>query len=259
MVKLAANLSFMFTEVPLLKRFRAAARCGFRGVEMLFPYEQPAAVLASELRACELKQVLFNAPAGDWAAGERGFGGVPGREAEFRDGVRLALDYAAQLECPLVHVMAGTVAQGAREDVLVERLGWACEQAEAAGVRLCIEPLNRRDVPGYLLPDTTTAMRVLSEVGRRSCALQLDLYHLQISEGDLMTRTRELLPSTAHVQIANPPNRHEPGEGEVHFPPLFALLDELGYEGFVGCEYRPRHGSEASLAWAAPYGVRPGD
>ena len=252
MVRLAANLTFLFREVPFLERFSAAARCGFRAVEFLFPYEHDAAVLGAELRRNGLQQALFNAPAGDWDGGERGLGGVPGREADFREGVHRALEYAAELHCPLVHVMAGTRAQGAEEGIFVERLRWAADLAAAAEVRLCIEPLNARDVPGYIVPDTRTAMELLHQIDRPNCSLQLDLYHLQVTEGDLSTRIRALLPSVSHVQIANPPGRHEPGEGEVHFPPLFDLLDSLGYEGFVGCEYHPRHGStRESLSWAS--------
>mmetsp|Transcript_82428 Transcript_82428/g.267034 ORF Transcript_82428/g.267034 Transcript_82428/m.267034 type:complete len:267 (+) Transcript_82428:96-896(+) len=260
MVRLSANLSFMFREVPFLRRFRAAAACGFRAVEFMFPgdggYEHAAGAVRSELGACGLQQVLINGPAGNWAAGERGLGGLPGREAEWQAAVRTALSYARELSCGHVHLMAGLQQHGAREATLVERLRWASGQAAEAGVCLCVEPLNARDFPGYLVPDTATALRVLEAVGRPECCrLQLDLYHLQVSEGDLSEAIRRLLPYAAHVQIANPPGRHEPGVGEVHFPPLLELLDSLGYEGHVGCEYRPSVGTEQSLAWAAPYGV----
>ena len=154
MVKLAANLSFLFNEVPFIERFHSAARCGFRAVECLFPYEHTAGELSAALQHNDLQQALFNAPPGDWSAGERGIGGVPGREQEFRDGVELALEYAAELQCKTVHVMAGTDAQGAREDIFIERMRWASERAEPLGVRLCVEPLNRRDMPGERGPRT---------------------------------------------------------------------------------------------------------
>ena len=181
MVRLAANLSFLFNEVPFLERFSAAARCGFRAAEFLFPYEYKATELSAALRQNELEQALFNAPPGDWAAGERGLGGVPGREQDFRDGIHRALEYATELQCKTVHIMAGTEAQGAREEIFVERMCWADDQAVAAGVRLCVEPLNGRDMPG--------------------------------KQARLPPRTRAFTPFAPHTQEANernaPPNHRQ--------------------------------------------------
>ncbi|KAL1505097.1 hypothetical protein AB1Y20_008856 [Prymnesium parvum] len=255
-MRLAANLSFLFTDAPLLRRFSLAARCGFRAVEMLFPYDHPAPVLAAQLHAHRLTQALFNAPPGDWAAGERGLAGVPGRRDECLAGVRCALEYARALECPSVHVMAGTRAQGAEEALFVGRMREAAELAREAGVRLCVEPLNRRDMPGYLIPDTASALRVLDAIGCENVGLQLDLYHLQARPArrppPLVSRPHE----SSSPQIANPPGRHEPGEGEVHFDPLFSLLDKLDYQGFVGCEYKPSQGdTHKSLGWAKRFGI----
>lgn len=261
MVKLAANLSFLFKELPFLRRFQAAASSGFRAVEFMFPgdggYEHTAAEVRAELQASKLDQALFNAPAGDWEAGERGVGGLPGRDRDWEESVATALELADGLGCRRVHVMAGLKQHGACEETFARRLRWASDVAQRGGVRLCLEPLNARDFPGYLLPDTATALRVLEKVGRpETCRLQLDLYHLQVSEGDLSENIRRLLPHVEHVQLANPPGRNEPGAGEVHFPPLLRLLDELGYDGFVGCEYRPSTSSTlASFSWAREYGI----
>lgn len=254
--RLAANLSWLFTDAPFLQRFKRAAACDFKAVEFLFPYElAPPEAIAAECRDLALEVALFNAPPGDWEGGDRGTGALPGREAEFEAGVREALRYAEAVRCENVHVMAGLLEQGACERTFADRLRWASDEAARQGATICVEPLNGRDVPGYLVPDTSTALRLLGEVGRPNCKLQLDLYHLQVSEGDLSTRVRALLPHTAHVQLANPPGRHEPGAGEVDFPPLLRLLGELGYEGHVGCEYKPSSGdSEASLeGWAAEF------
>lgn len=267
MVRLAANLSFLFKEVAFLDRFRAAANHGFRAVEFMFPGANPnagfaisAAAVRAELERAGVKQVLFNAPAGNWALGERGLGGLPAREDFWKASIRTALEYADELDCKRVHVMAGLLEEGASEEIFVDHLRWACVEASGTGVRFCIEPLNARDFPGYLVPDTTTALRILERVGNpwnKSCGLQLDLYHLQVTQGDLSENIRKLLPHVAHVQLANPPGRNEPGVGEVHFEPLLALLDELGYEGYVGLEYNPSKGTESSLKWAAAYGIVP--
>ena len=264
-MRLAANLSFFFKERPFLQRFGAAAACGFRHVEFMFPgdggYVHDAAAVRAELERHGLGQALLNAPAGDWAAGDRGVAGLPDREADFAASIESGLRFASDIGCTRMHVMAGTIAGGANEETLVRRLQWASGVAEEANVCLLVEPLNSIDFPGYLVPSTDTALRVIEAVGAPNCRLQLDLYHLAMATGwrgaALEAGVRELLPHAAHVQIANPPSRNEPGVGDVDFAPLLALLDDAGYDGFVGCEYKPStEATEDSLAWAAPFGVR---
>jgi hydroxypyruvate isomerase len=262
MVRLAANLSFFFKELPFLERFGAAASCGFRAVEFMFAgdggFRCEAHEVREQLDQHSLSQALFNARAGDWEAGERGTGGLPGRDSDFRASIDHALEFATVVGCPRVHVMAGLMDQGAKKDIFVERLRWASEHAAGSGVTLCIEPLNAADFPGYLVPDTTTALQIIEEVGSDHCKLQLDLYHYAMTHPgeDMEAAIRTLLPKSAHVQLANPPGRNEPGVGDVHFPPLLALLGDLGYSGYVGCEYKPSTASTTeSLAWARAYGI----
>ncbi len=257
MPRFAANLSMMFHEVGFLERFAAAARAGFRGVEFLFPYAFDAAAIRSKLDAAGIQQVLFNLPPGDWEAGERGIGALPGREEEFARGIHRALDYAVELDCRLLHAMAGIPGEGVSpteaEKVFVENLQRATAAAAEHGRTILVEPINTRDIPGYFLRYPRDARRIIDRVGADNLRLQLDLYHCQIMEGDLAMHIREYLPLIGHIQIAGVPERHEPDRGEVHYPYLFALLDDLGYEGWVGCEYRPAHGTEAGLGWFAPY------
>lgn len=249
MPRFAANLTMMFTERPFLERFEAAAAAGFRAVEFLFPYDWPAAEVRAALDAAGLELALFNAPPGDWEAGERGLAALPGREAEFREAFARALDYAAVLRPARLHVMAGLATGPEARETYLANLAWA---AGAAGAqRLAIEPINSRDMPGYHLATSEDAVAVLDAVGAGNLGLQLDLYHAQIMEGDLTRRIERLLPRIAHVQIASVPERHEPDEGEVNYPHLFALLDRLGYAGFVGCEYRPKGRTEDGLGWLA--------
>jgi hydroxypyruvate isomerase len=263
MPRFAANLSMLFQDRAFLDRFAAAATCGFKGVEFLFPYEWPA----RDIRACldehGLEQVLFNLPPGDWAAGERGLAALPGRERDFADSVDLALDYAETLGCRRLHVMAGCPGPDVdpREamETYVANLRLAADRLAARGIAMLIEPINQRDVPGYFLRDSAMARTVLDAVARPGAKLQFDLYHAQISEGDLSVRLRTLMPSIGHLQVANPPDRREPSQGEVNFPYLFALIDALGYEGWIGCEYRPAGTTEAGLGWAAPYGIHAPD
>ncbi|MBV9748469.1 MAG: hydroxypyruvate isomerase family protein [Acetobacteraceae bacterium] len=261
MPRFAANLSMMFNEVPFLDRFGAARRAGFEAAEFLFPYEHPASEVRKRVDDAGLAIVLFNMPPGDWAAGERGLAGVPGRQAEFRDGVARALDYAQALSCPLLHCMAGIVPSdarpGAAANLYVANLAWAAEQTSRAGVRLAIEPINHRDMPGYLLHTTAQGAGVVEAVndavGAECIGLQLDLYHCQVSEGDLTRHMEALLPITAHVQIADVPGRHEPGTGEIAWGWIFRQLDALGYKGWVGCEYRPANETVAGLVWREQY------
>nr|WP_315183022.1 2-oxo-tetronate isomerase [uncultured Albidiferax sp.] len=251
----AANLTMLYHEHAFLDRFAAAAADGFTAVEILFPYAFAATDLAAQLRAHGLQQVLINAPPGDWDAGERGLACLPGCEAEFRQGLAQALDYAHALDCPRIHVMAGRLPAGhsfgSLRPVYEANLAWAAEQAAAAGIAVLIEPINTRDMPGYALNHQAQAHSVVQAVGAPNLQVQMDLYHCQIMDGDLATQLRQHVPTgrVGHIQIAGVPDRHEPDEGEVHYPYLFALLDSLGYTGFVGCEYRPRHGTSAGLGW----------
>jgi hydroxypyruvate isomerase len=257
--KFAANLSFIFQEVEFLDRFAAAAACGFKGVEYLSPYEHPPEVIAEQLSRHGLEQALFNMPPGDWAAGERGIGALPGREQEFRDGVETALAYAKATRCRILHAMAGLWPQGRdhaeAERVYIANLRHAADRLAGDGLTLVIEPINNRDIPGYFLNTTTQAMSITDRVGRPNLKLQLDLYHVQIMEGDLAHRIRALAGHYPHVQIAGNPGRHEPDVGEINYPFLFDLFDEIGYAGWIGCEYRPRGETKAGLGWAKRYGI----
>ena len=255
MPRFAANLSMLYTEHAFADRFAAAARDGFSAVEYLFPYAYPAAELAQRLADHGLQQVLFNAPPGDWDAGERGLACLPGREAEFRTGVARALSYAQALHCPRVHLMAGLAPAGADRtrlrDTYLANLGWAAALAAAQNVDVLIEPINTRDIPGFFLNRQDEAHAIVQQVGAPNLKVQMDLYHLQIVEGDVSTKLRQYLPSgrVGHLQIAGVPLRQEPDLGELNYPYLFQLIDELGYDGWIGCEYRPRADTSAGLGW----------
>jgi hydroxypyruvate isomerase len=257
MPRFAANLSMMFTERPFLERFAAAREAGFEAVEFLFPYEHPAAEIAQRLKQHGLKQVLFNAPPGDWTKGERGTAALPDRREEFREGIRKALDYAAALECPRLHVMAGLAPAGMPHDTLTAtfaaNLDWAAEQAVKASVKPVIEPINHRDIPGFFLNTTDQAAAIIQALGPERVGLQFDLYHCQITEGDIVKRVERHLPLIAHMQVADNPGRNEPGTGEVNWPFVFRRIDELGFRGWIGCEYRPAGETTAGLGWFQPY------
>ncbi len=259
-----ANLSLLYPELAFPDRFAAAAGDGFKAVEFLFPYAWEARDIAARLEAHGLQQVLFNAPPGDWDAGDRGLACLPGREAEFRLGIHQALDYAQTLACPRLHVMAGLIPDGSSFEslrpVYVGNLSWAAQQAAARGIELLIEPINTRDMPRYFLNRQQQAHAVVAEVAAPNLMVQMDLYHCQIVEGDLATKLRQYLSGgrVGHIQIASVPERHEPDNGELNYPYLFSLLDELGYKGWVGCEYRPARGMEpggtsAGLSWLKPW------
>ena len=262
MPRFAANLSMMFNEAAFLDRFGLARRAGFEAVEFLFPYEYPASELKRRVDDAGLTVALFNMPPGDWASGERGIACVPGRQAEFRDGVARALDYAAALGCNLLHCMAGivppSVRPGVAANLYLANLRWAAERTASAGVRLIVEPINQRDMPGYLLSSTAQGADIVEALndalGPDSVGLQLDLYHCQVSEGDLTRHMEQLLPITAHVQIADVPGRHEPGTGEIAWDWVFRQLDQLGFTGWVGCEYRPAGDTVAGLGWRERFG-----
>ena len=259
MPRFCANLGFLFAELPFLERFDAAAKAGFAAVEFASPYEYPAAELRSRLAAAGLSQVLINSPAGDRSKGERGFACVPGKEAAFRDGVGQALDYAVALGCPRVHVMGGMPPKDQPLDTALAlyaaNLAWAGEKALAAGVKLVIEPLNPRDAPGYVLRTQEQGAAIAAAIGRDRLGLQFDIYHCQIAQGDLTTRLAALMPAIDHMQLADVPGRHEPGTGEIGWEFVFRRIDELGYGGWIGCEYAPLGDTAAGLAWRRRYGV----
>jgi hydroxypyruvate isomerase len=253
MTKLAANLTMLYTEVDFLDRFDAAAKSGFTGVEYLFPYAYPKEQLALRLQRNRLVQVLHNLPAGDWAAGERGIAVRPDRVAEFRHGVGEAIRYAGALGCTRLNCLAGIAPPGADAATLrrtfVDNLRWAAPRLRDAGIRLLIEPINTFDIPGFWLSGTRQALEVIDEVGSDNLYLQYDLYHAQRMEGELAATLKAHLPRIAHVQVADNPGRHEPGSGEIHYPFLFEWIDGLGYEGWIGCEYRPRADTRSGLEW----------
>jgi len=253
MPKFAANLTMMFNEVPFPQRFAAAAKAGFAAVEFLFPYDYPPAEVARWLQEAGLKNALFNMPPGDWAAGERGVASLPGREEEFRAGVARAIEYARALGTPSIHAMAGLLPSGAdrkrHREVFVANLRHAAKALAGEGRTLLIEPINSRDIPGYFLNTQAEAHAIREEVDQPNLKVQMDFYHAQIVEGDLSVTLRKHISHVGHVQIASVPDRHEPDEGEIDYRHIFRLLDELGYPGWVGCEYRPRGRTEDGLGW----------
>lgn len=255
MPRFAANLSFLFTELPFLDRFEAASKAGFRAVELLFPYAHDAAEIRARLDAHGLELVLFNLPPGHWDKGERGFTAIPGREDEFAHAVDLALRYADALGCRRLHAMAGLTMAGANLATYVANLRLAAAWAKDEGVSIQIEPINGHDMPGYLLTRTADARTVIAEVGAPNLELQLDLYHRHVSEGSAEAAIAEFAPLVGHYQIASPPDRGEPDAGDLDYRELFRLIDKSGFAGFVGCEYKPRAGTADGLAWAERLGV----
>ena len=264
MPQFAANLSFLYNELDFLDRFEAAAQDGFKAVEYLFPYEFAASELAARLKAHGLQQVLFNAPPGDWSKGERGIACLPGREAEFQAAIHTALEYAAALDCPRVHVVAGLVpatsSRAQLRSTYVANLRYAAAQAAAQGVDILIEPINTRDIPGFFLNRQDEAHALIAEIGAKNVKVQFDLYHCQIVEGDVASKIRHYLPTgnIGHFQIAGVPERHEPDTGELNYGYLFKVIDEVsaacGWNGWLGCEYRPARGAvaggtRAGLGW----------
>ena len=254
MPRFCANLTMMFNEHPFLDRFAAAAAAaGFAAVEFLFPYDHAAADIRARLDDAGLQQILFNMPPGDWPVGERGLACLPGRQAEFRDGVKRALDYAAVFGTKRLHCMAGLVpaglAAGTAASLYAANLAWACELAHQAGVLVVIEPINHRDMPGFFLNTTGQGAAVVEAIGRDRLALLFDVYHTQVTEGDLTSRMAALMPLIGHIQIADVPARNEPGTGEIAWPYVFKRMDALGYDGWVGCEYRPAGETTAGLGW----------
>lgn len=261
MPKFAANLTMLFTEVPFLDRFEAAAKAGFDAVEYLFPYDFPTDRLVEALRSQGLKQVLHNLPGGNWADGERGIACLPDRVGEFRDGVGRAIEHATALGCPRVNCLAGIAPEGASaaalRDTFAANLDFAAKALGNAGIKLLIEPINTRDIPGFYLNRSSQAAELITDIGSDNIALQYDVYHMQIMEGDLTPTIERLQPHIAHIQIADTPGRGEPGTGEINYPFVLGALDRLGYDGWIGCEYKPRTTTAEGLGWLAPYGAEP--
>jgi hydroxypyruvate isomerase len=248
-----ANLTMLFNEVPFLDRFAAAREAGFRGVEFLFPYDYEPEALAELLHMNGLELVLHNLPPGDWAGGERGIATLPGRQDEFRAGVETAIRYATALGCPQVNCLAGIpkgVEPAEARRVFVDNLSYAAPIMADAGIRLLIEAINTRvDIPGFFLTNTRQAIDIIDEVGSDNLYFQYDIYHMQIMEGDLARTIEANLPRIAHIQLADNPGRNEPGTGEINYPFLFQFLDRIGYQGWIGCEYKPRGKTAEGLGW----------
>ena len=257
MPKFAANLTMLYNEVDFLDRFEAAAKSGFKGVEYLFPYPFGKEELAERLRQNDLTQVLHNLPAGDWGAGERGIACLPDRVGEFQDGVGQAIEYARTLGCRQINCLAGLTPVGADADTVhetfVSNLKFAANALETAGIRLLIEPINTRDIPGFYLTGTRQALDIIAATGSDNIALQYDIYHMQIMEGDLAPTIEANLTRIEHMQLADNPGRHEPGTGEINYPFIFDFIDGLGYEGWIGCEYKPAADTLDGLGWIKPY------
>ena len=257
MPKLAANLTMLFGEVAFLERFKAAADAGFDTVEYLFPYEHDRDVLRRQLRDHGLTQVLHNLPGGNWAAGERGIACLPDRVDEFRAGVDKAIAYATVLECERVNCLAGipppSVSAATAGDTLTRNVEFAASRLKSAGIKLMIEPINTRDIPGFFLNRTRQALDIIAATGSDNAFVQFDIYHMQIMEGHVASAIEKHLPSIGHMQLADVPGRHEPGTGEIDFAGLFDVIDRAGYTGWIGCEYIPLAGTVDGLRWAKPY------
>ena len=257
MPRFAANLTMMYPEHAFADRFAAAARDGFEAVECLFPYALPTSTIATLLREHGLALALFNAPPGDWNNGERGIASLPGRDDEFRRGIDQALEYATALGTRKLHVMAGLAQEGVaherQQDSYLRNLEWAASAARGAEVTILIEPINPRDMPRYWLNRQDEAQAVRAVLGAANVAVQFDCYHCQIVEGDIATKLARDIGGIGHIQIAGVPERHEPDTGELNYPYLFELIDSLGYDGWIGCEYRPRGDTSAGLGWARAY------
>jgi hydroxypyruvate isomerase len=255
MPKFAANLTMLFNEVEFLDRFGAAAKAGFKGVEYLFPYPYPKEALAEQLAKHKLTQVLHNLPAGDWAKGERGIASIPGREGEFKDGVGTAIEYAKALQCKQLNCLVGIPPTGAKPDAvrktLIENLRFASRALEKEGVRLLAEAVNSHDMPGFYLTGTSQTLALFEEIGEKNLWLQYDIYHMQRMEGELAASMAKYLSRIAHIQLADNPGRNEPGTGEINYDYLFRRIDEMGYTGWIGCEYKPRTTTVEGLKWLA--------
>ncbi|MFD2179738.1 hydroxypyruvate isomerase [Veronia pacifica] len=259
MPKLAANLSMLFTELPFIERFGAAAKAGFKGVEYLFPYAYDAQEIKQELDKHGLTQVLFNLPAGDWDGGERGIGANPERVNEFRAGLEMAISYARVLGCDQINCLAGIqpekFSEQEAEATLVANLKYAAKALNEEGIRLVAEAINTRDIPGFVLNNTKQGLSILEKVGSSNLKIQYDIYHMQIMEGDIAPTLSEHIESIGHIQLADNPGRHEPGTGELNYKFLFQHIDSIGYDGWIGCEYKPLTTTEEGLTWLKSHGA----
>ena len=258
MPKFAANLTMLYNEIDFMDRFDAAAKAGFRGVEYLFPYPYDKNRLADKLQSLRLTQVLHNLPAGDWAKGERGLGCLPDRVGEFQDSVGKTIEYATALGCKQVNCLAGLAPAGVPPEKLretfVANLKFAAGKLKQAGIKLLIEPINTRDIPGFYLNYSKQALDIIHDVGSDNLFLQYDIYHMQIMEGDLAPTIERNLALIPHMQFADNPGRHEPGSGEINYAFLFDFIDRIGYPGWLGAEYKPAAATEAGLGWLAKFG-----
>jgi hydroxypyruvate isomerase len=254
MPKLAANLSFLWSELDFMDRFAAAAKAGFKGVEYLFPYDYERGRIAEQLKKHGLAQVLHNLPGGNWAGGERGIGCHPGRAKEFQEGVAQAIEYATALGCRQVNCLAGIrpahVDPNDARETFIKNLQYAAPRLKEAGIKLLIEPINTRDIPGFFLNHTKQALDIIKAVGSDNLYVQYDIYHMQIMEGDLARTIEANLKLIPHMQLADNPGRNEPGTGEINYGYLLPYVDRLGYDGWIGCEYKPATTTEAGLGWA---------
>lgn len=254
MPRFAANLSMLFTEVPFLDRFAAAAASGFKGCEFQFPYLAPANEIGDKAAMAGLKVALFNAPPGDWAKGERGLAAVPGRQDEFKESLEIAVNYAEFLDCDLLHIMAGVVPEDEWEeafDVYLSNLSYACDELAGEKIKVCIEPINPHDMPGYFLTRPDDALTVIGELDHKNLFVLYDLYHAQITQGGITDFIEGNIEKIAHIQVAGVPGRNEPDSlSELNYKYIYNLLDASGYNGWVGCEYKPRSKTEVGLKWA---------
>ena len=258
MPKMAANLSMMFNEVPFMDRFDAAAKAGFKGVEFLFPYAFDLNQIADKLKANNLELVLHNLPAGNWEGGERGITCHPDRVGEFQDGVGKGIEAAKKLGVKQLNALAGKLPAGVSADqaraTFVANLKFAAEKLKAEGIRLITEPINTFDIPGFFLNRTQQAVDIIKEVGSDNLFIQHDIYHMQRMEGELANTIKANLPLIKHMQLADNPGRNEPGTGEINYQFLFKFIDDLGYDGWIGCEYKPLTTTEAGLGWLKAHG-----
>jgi len=257
MPKFCANLTMLYNEVGFAERFARAAKDGFKAVEYLFPYAYPKEQLAAELAKHKLEQVLHNLPAGDWAKGERGIAVLPDRVGEFQDGVGQAIEYAKALGCRQLNCLAGIVPQDADADTVrqtfVANLKFAAQKLKAAGIKLLVEAVNTYDIAGFYVRGTRQTLDLIGASGSDNIFVQYDIYHMQRMEGELAATIKKHLGQIGHIQVADNPGRNEPGTGEINYPFLFQWLEEIGYKGWIGCEYKPKSETSAGLGWVKPY------
>lgn len=253
MTRFAANLSFLFTELPFEQRFGAAAQAGFKAVEFLFPYEYKAEFIAQLAGDAGLRVALLNAPAGNWDEGERGIAAQSGREDEFKEGIELAAQYARALNCPRVHVLGGIVPDDGHKELYkntyVQNLKIAAEHFARHSIEALIEPINPIDMPGYIINLPEHGAEIINALGLDNVFMQFDLYHAAMQGVDLMNSISQHMPIIKHFQVAGCPGRYEPNVGDVDYVPIFKLMDKMGYEGWVGCEYKPKNDTKAGLDW----------